>query len=88
MSKKDDEKLKVDAPDITWLARLSDEEYSRAKARYADFIQFTFKQLMKAVVRLELYKQEEFAEALSIEVLKQSLMNRSRQTFAKRCAQS
>lgn len=73
----DSEKVKVDTPDLSWLARLSDKEYDLMKRRYADLLAFNFKQLMKAVMRLELYKDEDFADALSLEVVNELVRDQS-----------
>ena len=73
----DKESVKIDVPNLSWLVGLSDGEFKRVKQRYADFVAFSFREVLKMVVRAEVYKLDEFAEALSTEVIREMLRDKS-----------
>lgn len=78
MSQKVDEnKVRVEIPDARWLATLTDQQYELVKKRYADFTTFTFKQMMKLVARVGIYQTEEFADAITTEIVEEMSRDKS-----------
>ena len=49
--------------DLTWMAKLSDEEWALLKHRFADFTSFSIPLLMKAMVKMEILQEDDDSKA-------------------------
>jgi hypothetical protein len=69
--------LNANLPDLSWLIRLSDADYKKLKMRYADFISFNFRTLVKEMMKMEMLKEDEFSDVLASEVMRELVADES-----------
>ena len=74
-------KADMNMPDMTWLIRLSEKDYARLKTRYEDFVNFTFKVLMKQAVKIQMLGDDdelssEFTEQIANELIEEGAFSK------------
>lgn len=72
-------KMDFQAPstDMSWLVKLSDSEYAKFKARYADFMHFAFFQVTKELAKFQIITDEDLAEEFANEVIEEVIKDGS-----------
>lgn len=53
--------LNSNVQDASWLVKLSDADYEKMKARFADFSKFAFRALLKEMVKMGMLMGDDFS---------------------------
>jgi len=69
---------KMDVPNLIWMAHVTDEEWEKIKVRYADFVSFGVKLMLKQAVLIGILgDDDDLKKAFTVEVMKDLLKDKS-----------